>query len=212
MKTFELDFPVGKNIGIAASGGADSAILLYLLAKINLELGSPSNIFNLYLQPEKYNKEVYFLERVISYINVLLGTNLTFPEIEGQNDDFNITLNDRLIEYKSRVIEKYQLDLIVLGITKNPPLEIIKKPITRPSSRGNPYYENNVYAPFVDFDKRYVIDLYQKLNRFDLLALTSSCDTHDLFFKCGVCPMCLEREWALLENNKEDPSPLTHKK
>jgi tRNA(Ile)-lysidine synthase TilS/MesJ len=39
--TINLKLPKGNRIGVLVSGGADSAILLYLLAKLNIESLEP---------------------------------------------------------------------------------------------------------------------------------------------------------------------------
>lgn len=211
-KRFTFNLQQGKRIVMSTTGGADSAILLYIAAKLNLEHGNLSELINVQLRHEENQTDHIFSESVVRYINYLLGTNLNIPYQEGWEYIHLETFHKTLVVAKKPLEEKYKTDEFVMGITKNPPEDIfVHGKIYRPETNGNPYYEDKVYAPFADFDKRYVIDLYSKLGRFDLLALTRSCDIHTIMGYCGSCCMCDEREWAFRENRLIDPAPRVFK-
>jgi hypothetical protein len=207
-KRFTFNLQEGKRIIMSTSGGADSAILLYIAAKLNLEHGNPSELINVQIRVEEHQTNHIFSESVVRYVNHLLGTNLNIPYQEGWEYAEIDNFHEKLVMVKNPLTEKYQVDEFIMGNTKNPPDDVfVHGRIFRPEMNGNPYYEDAVYAPFADFDKRYVIDLYSKLERFDLLALTHSCDINTNMEYCGSCCQCDEREWAFRENRLIDPAP-----
>lgn len=208
---FELN--LNSRIGVALTGGLDSAVILFLAAKLN-KLSGNSSILIPFWVAIKDDDEYQFAVRTTKFVNEKLGLNISEPYIEGKD---LLHLNPRAVRLravKPVIIKKYNLNLIITGETKNPPIEIIKKEIERPEHNRNPRYDSEIYAPFINFDKRYVIDLYRKLDILDLIKYTRSCDNLGPWNLpiCGTCPHCLERQWGFLENNLVDiaPNPISY--
>lgn len=116
--------PVGiyKNgpIGVGISGGADSAILLYILMS---NIKQPIHIYNMWTT---FRKNVFgkYVDDVINTCSKLTGnTNYVVHKIQSEPDEsiefyFNM-LTDAL--------DRKEIDIIYLGITVFPPKEVYLK-------------------------------------------------------------------------------------
>lgn len=174
-------------IGISYSGGADSVILLYLLLLNDLV---PDKIFTVYREGLK---------------NASIGNTLVWLEqrfsIELQSKEYPFVLTDNKLR-RDIYQTMGEMDWLYTGVTQNP----IKWDYTGRSPQRPLTAMDNKYrgyaTPFVTFDKRATIYLYDHLGINDLLALTHSCPKHDSQPPCGECFHCSERKWALVEVGK----------
>jgi len=62
-----------------------------------------------------------------------------------------------------------------------------------PPFRGPPFNDHHI-RPFIDMDKKEIMELYVNENVLDLLKLTISCGISSE--PCGGCYFCMERKWA----------------
>ncbi len=219
-QTAEIKIPNNTTkLGISMSGGADSAILCYLVAKHLHEINSSIVIHpfscNWAVRPWSQGK----VEGIVKEIKSSTGYKHF-----GQIYKFNIGM-DEIVQgddHKAKVFGYYTafmlnnklIDHFFSGKTKNPPFEVMEtfKDQIRQTDRDAPT-EKNIYKhhtetiPFAMVDKRFVIDMYKKNNLLNtLLPLTRSCEgsediTDNFKGTCGRCWWCNEREWALKEVN-----------
>lgn len=170
--------------GIAYSGGADSVILLYLLLLNGL---TPDKIFVVYRKGFKN----------ASIDNTLTWLSSRFSvELKSRVHEF--VLENKLLRpdiYKTMSESEW----LYTGVTQNPiNWDYTGRSPSRPLTAMDNKYRG--YAtPFVTFDKRATIFLYDSLDLHELLALTHSCPNPDTDPPCGVCFHCSERAWALAE-------------
>lgn len=183
-------------IGISASGGADSSILLYNLMK------NKSNdkiyIFTTGLNPHRWHVKAAInvvekciqltgnsnIEHYIKYTDTLCSKNIY--------SDMFFYLDHKII------------NIMYSGITKNPPKEVTDQFLSPESTesdrdptviREHLYQNQKLYTPFFNADKKQIAKMYEKDNLIeDLYPLTKSCD-YDLHH-CGKCWWCQEREWG----------------
>ena len=200
-KTIEIKLPPVKQLGVLMSGGADSAILLYLLAKLNLENGSPCTITT-FTVPKTDGSKAYS-EIVVGYINSLLETDINMPHIVG---DISLHHSQQVVSGRNEAMEKYGIETIAYGSQQVPPEEEIKIDWEYPF-RPNQIDYPNIYCPFALVDKRNTIDLFRIFDRMDLLSLTHSC-TEKTIGRCGKCFNCIERQWSLDSNQLVDSGEL----
>lgn len=201
-KTIEIQLPKVDKIGVMVSGGADSAILLYLLAKLNKENGSPSKIIPVTVPLADGAKS--YATIIISYINHLLETEIPEPIIAG---DPELHHSKRVSSGRDEVLEKGLVDAFVYGSQMPPPEDELKIDWVYPYRPSSTQPHELIYCPFALVDKRNTIDLYRIYDRMDLLALTHSCTEKDLG-RCGKCYYCIERAWALEQNELTDSGQL----
>lgn len=195
--------PQFKNnrIGIRISGGADSAILAYVLALIKQKDSSIRLIPITGVNSDKPYQKI-FSNRVINRIQEL--TNVQFePQLLFDINSGNSVVKyaDAQKDYQLNLYQQRLLDCHFLGETMNPPPEVTElldsgRPIVRdgPGSHGR-----QARLPFRNFNKRAIKEIYDYFGVLeDLFPLTRSCEkvTNDFSHHCGECWFCRERYWG----------------
>lgn len=199
------------NVGLKISGGADSGIICYMLAKyksterpdINIHPITAVNI----LKPYQliYSKKV--IEFCENEFNVKFEEHITCdPVMEGLDLQ---AAQDKLLKdaYHSGKISCH-----FIGINLNPPIEVCnsfldvivnERDFSRdPSEDLKPTVNKwgNSFRPLSNIDKKGIYELYQTFGLMDtLFPLTKSCEakTYDWSTPhCGTCWWCHERRWG----------------
>ena len=200
-----------KTIGIWMSGGADSSLLAYLLAK-----KIKDEELNIKLQPlsvrrGRPNNPIY------------AGNVVDFIE-----SDLDVKLNDHLVYYPSQfTLKNYEkeyfwfkdtvhfskdiIQVLYSGITCNPPVDDDSIPKNKERDRdetvkNKPIETKNplkhFYNPFFNINKKDLKTIYDRFNLTDkLFPLTFSCEGEAEVTKthtqhCEKCWWCQERFWA----------------
>ena len=218
-----INFLIPKNaflkendtLGIWLSGGADSSLLCYLLAKHIKE-----NNLNLKLQPVSVLKRegdtahinvLNFIKQELDCEDLFLDIIVHHPKDKKEYDEsFSSVRNSHIMQGK--------YNYIYSGINQCPDIEVYSN-----SWRMNPEvqnirgsmitklkvlcgvieldgvdYEFGDIRPFVNLDKKQIADLYKEHNLLDrLFPLTNSCGGHGpANTHCEQCWNCGERFWA----------------
>jgi len=183
-------------LGIRCSGGADSTILLYNLAKY-----SENTIYCYVLSTKEWEyKEFPIAQKIVNKISELTGNNnLIIKELKSDKKDL-----DTLMKLTNDAAAQDKVNVLYSGITKRPPITEEKtfatpfneKSIFRNVDISVPTMYNNTYMPIANHNKQDVYNMYVEANVLDeLFPLTFSCvdsiDEH-----CGKCWWCEERKWA----------------
>jgi 7-cyano-7-deazaguanine synthase in queuosine biosynthesis len=205
----------GKTLALSMSGGADSTILCYILAKTsqkrNLQITiQPYNGYDMWASMDSKG-----VVKIIKYIQS------KFPNVDIQwpistvfdtNGDF--APNDKNM-YITPLIEKLVahnvVDLVMNGISMGPPLEVqqtFKDWDNKINVRRLPGYHlwNEVeraidhLSPLKHIDKRFIVYCYKKFGIEELLEMTNSCTEPQ--GNCRECWWCQERSWALEQTLK----------
>lgn len=206
MKTIDLDI-VSVDIhegplGINVSGGADSAILLYILMS-NMAKGTPLHVFNC-CSKQKHRRSAHHALDVVAKC-----MDLT----EKENVSIHVNMVDRqtgsaLLALPMHMLETNEIRYFYTGLTCLPPtsvFESFKNETTflherDPNKINKTYVETDgrIYKPFANIDKKGIQFLYKKFLRLeDLYPLTRSCESLTLMSgHCGECWWCEERLWA----------------
>lgn len=217
--------PLGTKIstvGIWLSGGADSALLCYLLAKQIMRDQLP-----LQIQPitVDYKRPFKFIAgNVQQQIEKLLSANGIFKEHLVYNPPEGIAwsvqeLADQFHKLNEKHVRENTFQLLYSGITTNPPIDIqenfnwgvladveakrghgvpkqkYRHVVTETADRIYEFYE---LKPFFDLTKKDIAELYCNLEILDqLFPVTRSCeDLTTVEGHCGNCWWCEERQWA----------------
>jgi hypothetical protein len=212
-----------KRIGISLSGGADSALLSYLiLSQTNAEIFFTTQIRCWKTRPwQRYIAiEVvdWFRQRFKNPIEHI--ENFIPPEMEEPNTTFitdeygALKPGNRIIlrAHNEWVAHTYNLDAWYAAVNKNPDIDI---PGALPERNEGvlPLHMKHmgvdILHPFVYTSKDWIIKQYYEHNIEDLLKLTRSCegefDGIDYLTYtpgqsvpvCNECFWCKEREWAI---------------
>jgi len=191
--------------GIFVSGGADSALLLFLLLK---KYTSPLQIFTIV----KY-------ENIDNYAKTISALNVVRKCIELTNNDniehrmLHVYTHEIPYLYWHNIVESYTqrkiVDKVFHGLTANPPDDVVS--MFKHKQHPDDVYERNpniikdiqsINSPFVypwiNVNKKFIYDQYKDLELLDsLFPLTLSCVRPTVnLTHCGECFWCEERKWA----------------
>jgi 7-cyano-7-deazaguanine synthase in queuosine biosynthesis len=211
-----------KKIAVNISGGADSAILLYMLIKYLQE----NNRNDVEVNAITCNGEKKGRRNVQYAVNVV-NTVLDLTNFHNFNMHYVYYRPDQDYKYAREVetdlLDKQLIDLVCTGLTCNPYSHDTKVVdasgnvvdlttdalVSRNGTKHRKWSINhfrNFYHPFANVDKRMIADLYEHFNVTDLLfTQTRSCEAlpdHKWYTEegtkqpCGNCWWCLERKWA----------------
>jgi len=186
-------------VGVLVSGGADSAVLLYLLMKYHAD---QIYIFTL-ASSLKNNVNSKHAIDVVSKCSELTG-NQNFTHLISY---CHTQTTDILFKTTEKYLESGTIEWLYTGITKNPPDEVLVEfqDRTTESHERDPTVERAVVqedrkliTPFTNIDKKELANLYKRHNLTDILfPLTRSCEHLSEFEgHCGSCWWCEERKWG----------------
>jgi hypothetical protein len=199
-----------KKIGITLTGGADSAIMLYMLMVFKKEYRPDLEIVPITPIDSRKPYQEIFAKAVIDYVENKLAiklndTNLHLTELldgERENYQFNKsvwvnkvkTYNGLQETYMSETLNpSYDIehDWFFAGAGRDPSRDVV-------ADLSLSRYVRN-HHPFRNINKQGVRELYEYYNVLDeLFPLTRSCENITTNFKmhCGFCWACAEREWG----------------
>lgn len=206
--------PGKKTIIYKISGGADSAILLYMLSKYKNEYNPDINfVFASSVNVNLPYQEI-FAKQVIEYVNSKYPLGDFEHHVNDNRGGEFYTVDQDALTDPLRGNDNVRVQW--MGITCNPPVEEMQahnmydddRVFDRDRGHENNYptqeieIEPGVFKfnrPFMQHDKRGVAELYTTMGVLDeLFPLTRSCedDTTDFSHHCGKCWFCLERKWG----------------
>lgn len=212
----EIYIPENYEVLVKCSGGADSSILLYMLAKYRHEC-NPTIKFTIATSVNEYKPYQYIhAKKVADYVNSIYPMG-DYKHVQGTNRgrEYYIEDQEKLVW---PLMEDY-IDKHYMGVTCNPPVDVMKEnnmyfkyhnarvlnrdldsPDIAPVGE-NKISENNYKwnRPFARHDKRGVAEFYFRLGVLEtLFPLTRSCEDEvtDFSKHCGHCWFCLERKWG----------------
>lgn len=216
--------PNWKKIGISLSGGADSALLAYLICnQTDAEIHVVTQIRCWKKRPwQRQNSlDVYhWLVDNFPKNKFVRHEGFVPPEMEEPNTTFiedeygKEKPGNRIIlrAHNEFIIHNYKLDAWYSAVTKNPDVAFEgalpeRDQVTMPLRMMHMGIE--IFHPFAQTMKDWIIKKYYEEDIQELLDITRSCEGEfkDLDYStytpgqkvptCGECFWCKEREWAL---------------
>jgi len=185
-----------KNIFV--SGGADSALLLYNLLREQPE--TETRILT-WTNKRKHYRSVKTSVNVLNWCINATGNNNVVHIIKYADNQWEGSL-----EELSKYSDNYKICFGITSFPKEPidfgfPKLSKNDPRTDSSTNKNVWLaDGQVYAPYINYDKKDIARMYKDNNLMDLFKLTSSCETtENLDHHCGRCWWCKERYWAFGE-------------
>lgn len=186
--------PNWKKIGISLSGGADSALLTYLVCN-SIEKEAEIHIITQircwktrpWAGPISLDVFNWFVKR-FPHLKFIRHENFIPPELEWGSDGPTILDEYGRLKSGNQIIlrahneyiaHREKLDAWFAGVNKNPP-ENIEGSL---KARDNPLLPEtiihmgvSVNHPFINITKDWIIQQYFNLNLLDLLNITRSCE------------------------------------
>ena len=214
--TPEMFEPFNGKIGMKLSGGADSAIVAYMLAKFAVEEMPEMVIYPITgVTPTKPYQEIY-AKRVMEKITELTGFKNWGEHYVGIATAENYVKDqDQIV--KRAYVEGREIRTHFNGITANPTIEEAPELHAWRDKWGSPSRgiedrqkipgkKKNWWAtksPLLNVDKKGVAEHYTNLGVMDtLFPVTRSCEEsidepgYDSENHCEKCYFCLERYWG----------------
>jgi len=192
--------PEWKNVAISVSGGADSALLAYLVCNLAKEYNTTVHIINHIRmwktrpwQQHDAGKVYNWLIQKFHRTTFKLHTNFIAPELEYGNigpsltDEYGKKVSGDNIQqraYAEFICHKHNIDAYYNGVTHNPRLSTFNGMRERDVERNdeNKHLEYMIHMgkvashPFRFVDKSWVVKQYHNLGITDLFDLTRSCE------------------------------------
>ena len=212
-----IDVPLEyKNIGLKISGGADSAIVAYMLAKYIHESRRDLTIIPITVDFKGKAFQSIFAKKVLNFIKENFDVKIGKHQIRIHDNDNSTPNNDMYKKTQDNLMSMLYnskiIDCHFVGITANPPKDVMESFNTqgpyddRSPGQGHPIRQNKVWKPLINIDKKGVKELYETLGVLDtLFPITRSCErrTDDFSQHCGEyiefehqCWFCKERYWG----------------
>lgn len=198
-----------KTVGLKISGGADSAIVGYILSKY-IDTERPDlKVVPITVNQEGKAFQVQFAKKIIDFYRNIFG-DIYLPHetaFSPMPENKNYIKTQEILTHS--LYEKNIIQFHFAGITLNPPDNAIPKNIYEngwidPPDRKRTKIKKNIYVdnrclPLRNFDKRDVAELYNYFGVTDtLFPLTRSCEKYTDNFDehCDNCWFCAERKWG----------------
>ena len=208
---WEINLPNSvKDIGIKISGGADSAIVCYMLAKYVMEERPDITIHPLTAIAQTKPFQQIFADKVLRKVEELTG-------IEFAQHQYKMIRSDTIENYISDQEEYFDsLDHLYqerfAGLTANPEPdeapELFDGDNRTPGSYGEldidrskgATKKDNTTRPLFNVDKKGVAEHYTTLDVLEeIFPITRSCEQNNVYTfeeHCGDCWFCRERKWG----------------
>lgn len=194
--------PSKKEIGCKISGGGDTALLTYLLAKEISERNLDFIIRPLTLLDSK--------DRGIVTQMIINEIKLCFPDVHFE--PLRVEPKKFWFETQKDMYEKHNVAFFTNGVNLSPPIQVVGEEKNSWMNKEAPRNIDNLeqfgilntpeYQPFKHTTKKWTAQMYKDLNLWDsLLPLTRSClgkpeKTNFHERPCKVCYWCMEKFWA----------------
>ena len=216
-----------ERIGVSLSGGADSALLAYLILKNSkADIYFTTQIRMWKTRPwQRYVAQdvvAWFRKNFpnrIEHIEGFIPPEMEEPHTTDIQDEYGaVKPGNRIIlrAHNEWVAHVYDLDAWYAAVTKNPE-DIPGGPIERYEGVLPLHMKHmgiDICHPFVYTTKDWIVKQYYKENILDLFDLTRSCEGEfegldyttytpgQTVPTCGKCFWCKEREWAIEQATK----------
>ena len=187
----------GMNIGLALSGGADSALLLYLLAKMVKDRALSSDIICMHGIDTTMKIAVQPAEQIVEYVrNKFKNVNIILETFSYAIDPKKLNKNDYHQPYYNEYMKRHNIPKIIRAVTQGMPNSgrpIVDRDI--PPEKLIKYSKDDITLPFGAVDKKWIKLQYRYYGIVDLANITVSCIA-DQKEPCRECWWCKERFWG----------------
>lgn len=165
--------------GVFLSGGMDSALLLYLVAKEAPSCIQPFTV-------AKHDGAALYVQPIIDWISTRLRVKIETPIIVGNPD----LPHEEIIGHAVKQVLRHKLaDVIYIGDNIYLDEQLPNGPIRVR------FMHKAVKYPLFDMTKADILKMYIQHDLMELLPFTHTC-TEQAIGRCHECWQCRERAWA----------------
>ena len=211
--TWEINIPTNmQTLGLKISGGADSAIVCYMVAKYITEERPDITIHPITAVASTKPFQQIYADKVLRKVESMTGIKFAthqYRTIDSTTVENYINQQADLVNdvYASQGLQKH-----FSGLTANPTAEDAPElhdgTHNIPGSYGpndtdrskSTEKKSNTWRPLINVDKKGVAEHYTRLGVLEeLFPLTRSCEEDNVFTfeaHCGDCWFCRERQWG----------------
>lgn len=165
--------------GVFLSGGMDSALLLYLVAKEAPSCIQPFTV-------AKHDGAALYVQPIIDWISKYLSVEINSTIFIG---DPYLPHQQIVGDALRKVINHNLADIIYVGDNAYLEEELPEGP------KRVKFRNQAVKYPLFDMTKDEILKMYVEHGIMDLLPLTHTC-TEQAIGRCNICWQCRERAWA----------------
>lgn len=227
----DIYIPLKGPIGIWMSGGADSSLLAFLLAKTIKDYNLNIKILPMSFKREDKPWNLWTAANVVERIENILNINRGDIFLNHNFCDFGdyrqkLAHMNKIRNHIVLLKENNLVTIVYNGLTHNPdPLppelendrettrDVSQQEFINEKSDKHDFEEKIISKPFLFLDKSFIASMYKKHDLLEsLFPYTRSCEGYiknTNFFKepCKKCWWCKERKWAF---GKYVDDPLKH--
>jgi len=198
-----------ETIGVAMSGGADSTLLCYLLANTIREKGlnikiQPFNGYDMWAPGDSNGlpEIIPYIRKRCPRVSIKWPLSTIFDTDGGKNGAKQDYIRPLVKQLEASGI----IDHTYHGTSLGPPEDVQKTfggelfriKGGKDFSKNQRVADKNHTTPFIEIDKRFIVQEFKDQGIVDLLDMTTSCIGPET--GCGnTCFWCKEREWAISE-------------
>jgi len=188
--------PILRRPGILISGGMDSALLYYLLIRLNVEQGSTHKITPYTILRKDGSPQ--YVQPIIDYVHDSFGLPHIATTVVG---DPTLPESRQVESGVKEVLSSTTSHIMYLGLIEELEIHTIgwRPPIKWKET------ENRLY-PFKDLNKSHIVDLIFQFKQEKLFELSHTCNMPGP--RCGACNGCNERSWGFEQMGYADPGTL----
>lgn len=179
-----------SQLGIFASGGFDSSLLMYSLFRAYDYL-KIDQVLKIYVVP-RYSGNIEQAEKIITWLTQTYPHCKYTVEYPG---DPTLHHSQHVISGIKEILVKDSTIKIFLGDTSIPTGLVDNAPARIKSNHPQ------IVQPFIDFDKTTTIRIADQFGILDKLSQITSTCTESTLLRCRECWQCKERAWAFKQTN-----------
>lgn len=187
--------PIRKRVGVLVSGGMDSALLYYLLVRLNVEQGFTHKITPYTILRKDGSPQ--YAQDIIDYVHDLFKITHIATQIVG---DPTLPEQMQVESGAIDILSSTNSNVIYLGLIEELAAFTIgwRDPIKWKET-------DTRFYPLKDLNKSHIVDLIIQFKQERLFELTHSCNMPG---KCYNCNGCNERSWGFKQIGYTDPGTL----
>lgn len=184
LRTISIELPA-EPFGVLVSGGFDSTLLLYLVAR---EAGERP-FFTCNVQRGAGTEDAAV--RVVRAAMSRFGARITHRQLCTVGPH-----NVQVLNAAESYLRTGEVSRVFVADTTNPP-DLEQGPWRQPPQ--NQFAYPKWMFPFLHCDKSHTVGLAHQLGLADVFELTHTC-TDYVSLECGLCWQCRERAWGIAQN------------
>ena len=190
--------PTIEKVGIKASAGVDSSLILYILADLRRQGLIKSQFVTMTVDHHDRPYQIDYVNRILNYITQVTGEVFEYrlSQFSQTEDIWHNNCSTIVQEAKNSL----QFSKHYMGITANPPANagIGTSDPERTHDNNKSVHTEYKFTPWINYHKKDIAEIYKILNLDELFSMTRSCEERTFNFSthCGNCWWCKERYWG----------------